>query len=274
MVKKRRIIVGKVKVLGIQITCNQDKKGMMKKALQLIDEASSIYGGFDVICLPELWYQSPANQVEGESLGEELDDVFCTTFKEVAQRYKVNIITGSFLEKKCDKLYNTALVINREGNVVGKYSKIHMFDAFDIKESDFNQPGNELCLIDLDIGKIGVVICYDLRFPEMLRNMASKGMDILFAPAAFFMPRYDHWDILARSAAVQTVSYTVAVNQIGTIGKVGFVGRSQILNPSGITIAGVGDVESYFVGHIDLVEQKVIRERTPVISHRRLEFYY
>lgn len=267
--------MSKVRVAGIQIACDASKKEMIKKAEKHIQEACENNPGLDIVCLPELFYQSPLVQIENETFGEEPNGAFTEAFKEMARKYAVNIVAGSYGVKHGDKIKNTSLVINREGEIVGEYSKIHLFDSLGAKESDVIEPGNEVGIFDLDFGKIGVVICYDLRFPELMRTLAIQGIDMLLVPAAFFSPRLDHWEILVKSAAVQNTVHVVALNQIGQIkGRTAsFFGRSMLVDPWGVIVAGASDHEGYFFGEADLNYTKRVRQGLPCLEHRRTEFY-
>lgn len=265
----------KIRVVGIQVLCDGSKREMIKKAEEYIHEANENNPNLDIVCLPELFYQSPLVSIEGEEFGEEKNGYFVDAFKEIAINYNVNIVAGSYGIKHNNKVKNTSLIINREGEVVGEYSKIHLFDSLGAKESDVIVPGNELGVFDLDIGKIGIVICYDLRFPELMRTLATNNIDILFAPSAFFNPRLDHWEILVKSAALQNTVHIVALNQIGNIlnRSSGFFGRSMIVDPWGVIIAGASDKEGYFFGEVDLNYKDRVRKGLPCLQHRRPELY-
>lgn len=267
--------MSKVRVTGIQILCDGPKQEMIEKADKYIKEACENHPNLDVVCLPELFYQSPLVPIDGESFGEDPNGDFVTAFKEIAQKYQVNIVAGSYGVKHGDKVKNTTLVISRSGEVVGEYSKIHLFDSLGAKESDFIEPGNEIGIFDLDIGKIGVVICYDLRFPELMRTLAVKGIDLLVVPAAFFSPRLDHWETLVKSAAVQNTVHVLALNQIGQIAgrSASFFGRSMLVDPWGVIVAGASDQEGYFFGEADLNYTSHVRKGLPCLEHRKTEFY-
>ena len=160
------------------------------------------------------------------------------------------------------------------GNIVGKYDKIHLFDAFGIKESDTFEAGEELGLFDLDIGKIGVWICYDTRFPEISRSLTLMGADILCVPAAFYRPNSDQWETLIKAASIYNVLPVVAVNQYGEFdnGR-GLFGRSMITDAKGIITAGASDKEGYFIGEIDKEFTKKCRRQNPELDNRKLDLY-
>jgi predicted amidohydrolase len=267
--------MNKLRIVGVQITCDGTKKQMLQKARKYIVEALETNKNIDVIALPETFYQSLTNKIEGEELGEKPNGEYEIFFKELAKEFNINIIGGSYLVKEGNKSKNKCLVINREGEIVGEYSKIHLFDSFGMKESDYMEYGDHIGVFELDCAKVGVIICYDIRFPELSRNLALKGIDILFIPAAFYLPRLDQWELLIKSTAIHCVSHVCAINQFGKTKEpwVGFFGRSMLVDPYGCIVAGASDKETYFFGEVDLDYAKHMKETNPCLSHRRTQFY-
>ena len=251
-----------IKVAGIQIFCNAPKRKMLEKAEKYMEQAIQNYPEIDLFVLPEQFYQMDCYEYENEMYGEYEHGMFEEWLSQCAKKYHANIIGGSYAvrpgknekteEEVLKKVYNRCLVMNREGESIGYYDKIHLFDAFGVKESDIFIPGNELGLFQLDIGKVGVWICYDTRFPEIARALRAKGAEILCVPAAFYSPNADQWDIIVKSSAICNVTPVVAVNQYGTLpnGRSLF-GRSRIADAKGLIVAGMSDKEGYFVGEID-----------------------
>jgi len=261
-----------IRILGIQMGSLPNKKENLRKAVEFIEEGAKVHPELDAVCLPELFYEIPTKENK-DNIGEPLNSIFSETFSRLAKKHKVNIISGSFPQRDGGKLFNTVLVFNRKGEVVGDYSKTHLFDALDFRESDTIAPGNKLGVFELDFAKIGVIVCYELRFPELIRTLALEGIDILFVPAAFFSPRHDHWEILTKAAALQNLIHVVAVNQFGPFKNAAFFGRSGIVDPWGVYISRASDKEGYFYGEIDLNYQTMIREKLPVYKHRREDLY-
>ncbi len=267
--------MSKLRIVGVQIRCDGSKKDMLIKARKYVEEAIEANKNIDIVALPETFYQAQAHPVDGEILGEEPNGEYETFFKELAREFNVNIVAGSYLVKGEEKLKNKCLVINRQGEVVGDYSKIHLFDSFGMKESEVMEYGDHIGVFELDCAKIGVIICYDIRFPELTRNLASKGIDMLFIPAAFYLPRLDQWELLVKSTAIQSVSPVCAINQFGKTQEpwIGFFGRSMLVDSYGCIVAGASDKETYFFGEVDLDYAKQMRESNPCLSHRRAKFY-
>lgn len=258
----------KLGILGIQVGVTPDKEDNLKRALGFIDEAFLRYKKIDLICLPELFYEFPEKK-ERLTAGYGAYERFAGCFSEYAKKYNVNIVTGTFPMRKEGKLYNTALIFNRDGKEVGSYSKTHLFDAFDSRESDTFDKGDSIGIFDLDIGRIGVAVCYELRFPEYLRSLCLKELKLLTVPAAFYTPRHDAWDILIKGAALSNLQYVLAVNQYGPR----FFGRSSIVDPAGIVTARASDREGMVYDIIDLKYQEELRARINTSGNRRPELY-
>ena len=261
-------------VAGIQIFCDSSKKNMLDKAKNYIEAAFQNNKNIDLIVLPEQFYQIDSNVIEDEAYGELPHKEFEEWVISCALKYNVNIIAGSYPVIDGNNIKNRCLVCDRMGNIVGKYDKIHLFDAFGIKESDTFEAGEELGLFDLDIGKIGVWICYDTRFPEISRSLTLMGADILCVPAAFYRPNSDQWETLIKAASIYNVLPVIAVNQYGEFdnGR-GLFGRSMITDAKGIITAGASDKEGYFIGEIDKEFTKICRRQNPELDNRKLDLY-
>ena len=273
-----------IKVAGIQMFCNAPKRKMLEKAEKYMEQAIQNYPEIDLFVLPEQFYQMDCYEYENEVYGEHEHGMFEEWLSQCAKKFHANIIGGSYAvrpeenrkteEEVLKKVYNRCLVMNREGESIGYYDKIHLFDAFGVKESDIFIPGNELGLFQLDIGKVGVWICYDTRFPEIARALRAKGAEILCVPAAFYSPNADQWDIIVKSSAICNVTPVVAVNQYGILpnGRSLF-GRSRMVDAKGLIVAGMSDKEGYFVGEIDKNYTEKCRKESPEMENRRMDLY-
>lgn len=249
-----------------------------------MEQAIQNYPEIDLFVLPEQFYQMDCYEYENEVYGEHEHGMFEEWLSQCAKKFHANIIGGSYAvrpeenrkteEEVLKKVYNRCLVMNREGESIGYYDKIHLFDAFGVKESDIFIPGNELGLFQLDIGKVGVWICYDTRFPEIARALRAKGAEILCVPAAFYSPNADQWDIIVKSSAICNVTPVVAVNQYGILpnGRSLF-GRSRMVDAKGLIVAGMSDKEGYFVGEIDKNYTEKCRKENPEMENRRMDLY-
>lgn len=259
-------MVSKAGILAIQVGWTEDKDDNLRRALALIDEAMSIYNKVDLICLPEMYYVNPTRK-NLDMVGMPLWNPLTCALADYARKYHVNIVTGCFPWQSRDGLYNTCLCLDRDGAIVGQYSKTHLFDAIGLKESDLVKPGNEICVVDFDFGRVGMAVCYELRFPEYLRRICEDDVDLLCMPTAFYTPRHDHWEILTKAAALQNLTYLCAVNQYNRF----YVGRSCIVDPNGVTIAEASDKEGFVYALMDTDYVKEMREKFRTWENRRMD---
>lgn len=256
-------------------TTEQNLKGMTS----LIEEAVETCSKLDVIVFPEYCYYAPTTMEESKKVAEAVPGPFTEAMSKLAKKYHVNLIPGSFVEKaEGGKVHNACVFIDRDGRIVGKYRKIHLMDAIGYKESNYVEAGREMCVIDTDLGRVGLMVCYDLRFPELARSMVLKGADVLFVPAEFpsgnpLPPRTDHWDLLVRSTALYNLTYVVAANQFGPLHNDNPFGRSSIVDPWGTVIASASGRQDIIYATLDMDYQKQVRDRVATWINRKPEIY-
>jgi predicted amidohydrolase len=262
----------KISIVGVQTAPTKvSKEKNLKEALALTDEALRAYAHVDMLVLPEYFYDMDlSDKARFGTYPEEIIEAMQAR----AMMYQTYIVAGSVLHRKQDgKLYNTALLIDREGKIVGQYDKIHLFDVLDgegdDKESNYCERGDHFLVHDADFGRIGVSICYDIRFPELARIMALAGTTFLFVPAAFYSPRTDHWQTLLRAAALQNSMYVMGVNDFGAWDADNvFCGRSQIVDPWGIVKAQASDRADIIQAYVDPQEPTLIRDKIGSLRNR------
>ena len=262
-----------VKVALCQRGVTGSKEQNIAETVSMIEEAAEHCPGLDLIIFPEYNYYEALSLEEARANSETMDGRYITEMKKQARRFGVNLIPGSFAETCGEKVKNTCALIDRSGEVAGSYSKVHLMDAIGIRESDAAVPGDKLGVFDTDFGRIGLMVCFDLRFPEQPRSMVLQGADIIFCAASFptgspLPPRTDHWDLLVQSTALLNLTWTCAVNQFGSIcgGTENPFGRSMVVDPWGIVTASVGS------GKIPR-HQKEIRGRVATWNCRRPDIY-
>ena len=180
------------------------------------------------------------------------------------------VLVGSLAEKAGERLYNTAFVIDR-GEIVGSYRKLHLFSA--MGEDRFLSAGNGTLLVPTSVGKLGVAICYDLRFPEIFRKLALQGAEIICLPAEWPKPRQEHWRTLLRARAIENQLFIAAANCCGLQGKLDFFGMSLLIAPRGEVLAEGGETETEIVATFDFDEMAAYREQIPCFRDRRPEIY-
>ena len=190
---------------------------------------------------------------------------------------------GSIVERYptlAGKFYNTSVLINRDGEIVAQYRKIHLFDVQLANgekhyESERIVPGNEVVTAEMDGITFGLSVCYDLRFPELYRPLALQGAQVLLVPAGFTLHTgRDHWEVLLRARAIENLCYVVAPAQVGTYppDKQCF-GRSMIVDPWGLVLAQAQDMPTVIMTEIDLAQIEQARAQIPCLEHRRPEVY-
>lgn len=171
---------------------------------------------------------------------------------EAARRFNVYIVYG-LIEKDTSKgenvLYNTAVLLDKSGSVVGKYRKSHLVEG---PETRLFKKGTEYPVFETDIGKIGMMICWDTAYPEVARILALKGAEIIVAPAAWESPYDEDWDIVQCARSFDNVVYVASCNHVGTDDKLTFFGKSKIVGPTGRTIVEAGNDEEIITAEVDL----------------------
>ena len=268
----------KIKVAAIQFCPNEEKEENLQFISRLIDTA--VENDVDIVVLPEMF--NCCGRIEAMIENAEQIPGYTTDFlSEKARRFKICIVCGSIFEKfQKDKVFNTTVIVGRSGEILAKYSKIHLFDV-DIlnkiryKESDHVVAGNRLVTANMGQFDAGLVICYDLRFCELFRVLTLKGAKIFFVPAAFTAAtgKY-HWEPLIKARAIENQVFIVAANQIGTSpNNITCYGKSMIVDPWGRVLAKAKDNENIIYAEVDLSLLETIRAEIPLFKHRRTDLY-
>lgn len=180
------------------------------------------------------------------------------------------VIVGSMPEPNGDKVFNTIYVMDN-GKLAGSYRKLHLFSL--LGEDKAFDSGDSFLVAETSIGKIGVIICYDLRFPELSRRLALEGAQIICVPAQWPKPRQEHWRTLLRARAIENQLFVVSCNACGLIGKLDFFGMSMIIDPKGGVLAEAGEEESNIVADLDMQVMEEWRKQIPCFNDRRPEVY-
>lgn len=262
----------------VQMDTQNDKGENLKQVCSWIDEAAA--HGAKVICFPEVMNLIGRNVGEGggkEMIPGYTTDLLCRKAKE----HGVYIHGGSISEMREGETRssNTSVLISPEGEILAKYSKLHMFDitladGTPYKESDKVQPGSEIVTVETELGVFGMSICYDIRFPELYRLMAMRGAQVIFVPASFTMPTgKDHWEVLLRARAIENGCYIAAAGQIGTKPAYTAYGNSLVADPWGTVIARAKDRPGITYAEIDLDYLDQVRSQIPSLENRRTDLY-
>ena len=260
----------KIKVSAIQMSTKiGDKKANIEKAKNLIER--DLEFDTDIIILPEVWtvgwspvhFQESAEALEHSKTIEFLSGI--------AKKYNSWIIGGSIIIKNNDKFYNTCPVLNRNGDLVAAYSKNHLFSYYGSDEGKYVQKGDNPVLVNIDSVKVGLTICYDIRFPEIYRAYRKAGADILVNCAAWGLKKPIPWECMTRCRAVENQAYMIALTQSGIIENDEWnIGHSRIIDFKGESIAEIKDQkEGAMVATLDLNLMYNFREKCKCINDIR-----
>lgn len=192
--------------------------------------------------------------------------------QKIARTLSLAIISG-VSEREGDLIYNAQVVIDSTGAIVAKYRKTHLFAPAPVEEDKCFAPGQELVSVAFASLQFGLTICYDLRFPEIYRSLAiDQETNVFVISSAWPFPRVEHQRVLATARAIENQSYVILANRVGRDDAVPFCGSSVVLDPYGVVVAAASsDREELIVADLSLDLVKLIRERMPVLAHRRPE---
>lgn len=263
-----------LKVLLVQ---NNAILGNKKATFNNIETLLENYKGneFDIIVMPEVfsigWYC--ANFPKQAEIIEKSATI--DFLKNIAMDFKSLVIGGSFIQDMQDGTYkNTCPVISKHGKLLAAYDKMHLFSHKGSEENKYVKTGNELKLLDLGFTKIGLSICYDIRFPEIYREYSKRGAELFVNTAAWSNKKLEHWNIMHRARAIENQCFMIVADQTGKITKDEYnLGHSMIIDPWGDIEAMLEEQEACLTCSIDLNKVKKLREDFPLISDRRDKDY-
>jgi predicted amidohydrolase len=266
-------------VAVVQMNSGTDKSQNISAALDLIDRAAAT--GARLVVLPEIWqYLGPdsGNRDSAESIPGPITELL----SERARRHGIYLHGGSIYEVRSGDpgIYNTSVVFDPRGEIIAKYSKIHMFDVVldgvaQYEESATVTPGDEIVMTEIDGLPVGLATCYDLRFPELFRILALKGAEAIVLPAAFTLTTgKDHWETLIRARAIENGLYMVASAQTGQHPPGDWCyGRSMVVDPWGTVVMTASDGVGVAQAIVDPNRVAAVRRQIPSLANRRPEAY-
>ena len=268
-----------LRVACVQLTSGPEKATNLEKAEQLVARAAAT--GADVVALPEKWnaigapdaLHAAAETLEsGESVA---------AMAGWARTHGITLVGGSISERRegREKLSNTSVAFGPDGEVLGVYRKIHLFDVevggHVYRESEAEEPGEEPVVVRGEGWPIGLTVCYDVRFPELYRILALEGAELVTVPAHFTLHTgRDHWHLLLRARAVENQYYVAAPAQVGeTLPGRPSYGRSLIVDPWGLVLAQAPDEETVISAELDRARLREVRKKLPSLKNRQAEAY-
>lgn len=265
-------------VLNIQISPNiGDKKSNLEKIEHYIEANSD--KKLDLVVMPEFFSTGISHDAfekfpEDENGGEVIENI-----SKLAQKYKTNIIAGTVIEKSDGKYYNTSFALDRNGKIIAKYRKIHLFNYMGGNEGELITPGEEKVVADMDFGKVGLSVCFDIRYPQMFRELARMGAEMIVLPTAWVIPNevyndgnslnyaQDMWLAMNRTRAYDNMVYTVISNQCAQVNdKVSSLGNSMIISPLAEVITRANLSETALYADVDLTMVKLLKSQYPITS--------
>jgi predicted amidohydrolase len=263
---------------AVQLNSSDDKQANLARAGRLVQEAAAEQAR--LVVLPEKFnvLGGPEHLRTG---AETLDGPTIEWAQGLARDLSLWLVAGSITERvdDDDKLRNTSVVIDPDGRTTAVYRKLHMFDVEvggrAYRESDLEAPGDEIVVADIGETRVGISICYDLRFPELFRIQALNGAEILALPSAFTVPTGEaHWEVLVRARAIENQAFLVAAGQVGQHpGGHRSYGHSMIVDPWGQILAEAPNGEGFVVADLDFDHLARVRLELPSLANRRPQSY-
>jgi predicted amidohydrolase len=252
----------------------EDKAANLARALEVAAEAGR--RGVELLVFPEV-YMHRWTDVAGHApaeIAETLDGRFMTAMAYAARAQRLYLVMGMAERAPGEsyRAYNTAVLLSPAGERLAAYRKVHLYDAFNGRESDRFIPGSEPPpVVDTPLGKIGLQICYDIRFPEWSRILALRGAEIIALPTSWVTGplKEEHWVTLVRARALENTCWIAAADQV----RPDRVGRSLVVDPMGVVVADGGEEAGLVTAEVDLERLRRVRQKLPALAHRRPDLY-
>jgi predicted amidohydrolase len=262
----------------VQLNSTGDKARNLERAERLVRAAAA--DGAELVALPEKWNLLAAGE-ELAAGAESLDGPSLDAARAWARDLGIHLLAGSIAERgeAGERAFNTSVLVGPDGEDSAVYRKIHMFDVeaggVAYRESEHEQPGEEIVSAPVGEVELGLTVCYDLRFPELYRILAVRGARLIAVPSAFTAATgRDHWEVLLRARAIEDQVFVIAPNQVGEAPPhYSSWGHSAIVDPWGVVLAVAPDEECFVAAELDLSAQERVRDELPSLANRRERAY-
>jgi predicted amidohydrolase len=262
---------GKLRIALVQMHVEAgDPETNYKTVEKKLGEAVKGQDKPDVIMLPEMWNTGYALEQIG-GIADRSGERTKALLSAFSREHGVLIIGGSIAESREEGVYNTINVFDDKGRLEADYSKIHLFRLMD--EEKYLKAGEKLGQLNVSGHDAGMMICYDIRFPELARKLALGGAKMLFVPAQWPNPRLHHWRTLLMARAIENQMYVIACNRCGMSGSTSFFGHSMVIDPWGEIVAEAGEEETILRAELELPLVDAVRAKIPVFEDRRPSLY-
>jgi predicted amidohydrolase len=258
-------------VAVVQLTAEESVESNVERAVSRVRDAAE--RGAELVVLPEMWNVGYFAFDAYEAAAEPVDGPTATRLAGVADELGIHLHGGSVVERDGDDLYNTSLLFGPDGERLASYRKVHLF-GYESDESELLTPGEEVVAAETPLGTVGLTTCYDLRFPELYRQLVDRGVEFLLVTSAWPAARTDHWHLLTRTRAVENQVFLVAANLAGTNRGVSMGGQSVVVDPWGVQRANAGDGDRTVVADVDREEVDRVRSEFPALHDRRFDAAY
>lgn len=260
-----------MRIASVQLEAGPNAEDNVANAEERIRDAAD--SGADLVVLPEIWnlgYFAFDNYAAG---AEPIDGPTMSHLQSLADELDLHLHTGSIVEEDGDDFYNTSGLISPEGELLDTYRKIHTY-GYGSREQELLTPGERVVTIDTEFGTVGLVTCYDLRFPELFRALVDQGADLFLVTSAWPIPRLEHWLMLNRIRAVENQVFLASSNLVGQNQGVELAGHSLVVDPWATPLANAGFHERTVEANIDLGMVAEARDDFPALADRQFDLSY
>jgi predicted amidohydrolase len=260
-----------LRIVLAQVEATPDPATNLDKARHRVARAAET--GAKLVVFPEMFMGLPAKNRPPALIATEDDGAFPRGLAALAAQSGLFIVCGGWeVNPAGPRAYNTAWIMSPSGRMVTAYRKIHLFDALNRCESETMAPGDAPPpVVDIAGVPVGLAICYDLRFPELFRDLARRGAHLVLVPSAWYQGtmKEAHWLTLLRARAIENTFYVAGCNLTG----VPFSGRSAVFDPFGVPMGDAGETETLLEAEISLDRLAAVRRKLPALEHRRLDLF-